>query len=141
MGSRPASRTLALFCSRTLLGFLVLFTNTSSAFSQKTRTPTKAPAEPPSSGFDALVNKAEAARKADLTDEAIRLYGEAVHIRPDYVEGWWYLGTLNYDMDRYSEGSVAFSHVAGLKPDMALGWAMWGLCEFETKKYDSALVH
>ena len=92
-------------------------------------------------GFEELVAKAEVARKDDLADEAIRLYRETVRLRPGYVEGWWYLGTLNYEMDRYDDGTDAFAHVAGLKPDMALAWAMWGLCEFETKNYRSALVH
>ncbi len=96
---------------------------------------------PRSTTFDALVKKAEAAREAYQTDEAIRLYKQAVRIKPSFVEGWWYLGMLHYEADRYSEGRAAFHHVTGLKPEMALGWAMLGLCEFEIKEYDSALVH
>jgi tetratricopeptide (TPR) repeat protein len=141
MGSREAFRTLALLCSRVLCGFFVLSAGASIAAGQGNNFPAKPPAGSSPDGFNALVSKAEAARKADLADEASRLYGDAVRLRPDYVEGWWYLGTLNYDMDRYPEGAADFSHVAGLKPDMALGWAMWGLCEFETKNYDRALVH
>src|SRR6266851_1929140 len=91
--------------------------------------------------FEALVKKAEAAREADQTDEAIRLYGQAVRMKPGYAEGWWYLGMLFYEADQYAEGRAAFRHVTGLKPEMALGWAMLGLCEFETKDYDSALAH
>ena len=94
-----------------------------------------------SSSFDALVKKADAAREAYQTDEAVRLYKQALRIRPSFVEGWWYLGMLQYEADRYSDGRAAFHHVTGLKPEMALGWAMLGLCEFEIKEYDSALVH
>jgi len=101
---------------------------------------------PPAKGrsvanFDALVNKAEAAREADRTDEAISLYRQIVHIKPGFIEGWWYLGTLFYESDQYADGRAAFRHVTGLKPEMSLGWAMLGLCEFETKDYDSALMH
>jgi tetratricopeptide (TPR) repeat protein len=94
-----------------------------------------------SSGFDALVKKAEASREAYQTDEAIRLYKQAVGIKPSFAEGWWYLGMLHYETDQYSDGRAAFHHVTGLKPEMALAWAMLGLCEFEIREYDSALVH
>lgn len=93
------------------------------------------------SSFEAIVKKADTARESDQTDEAIRLYQQAVGIKPRFVEGWWYLGMLHYEADQYPEGRAAFHHVTGLKPEMALGWAMLGLCEFEIKEYDSALVH
>jgi tetratricopeptide (TPR) repeat protein len=93
------------------------------------------------SSFEALVKRAEAARQADLTDEAIRMYQEVVKAKPGYAEGWWYLGTLLYETDRYSEGRAAFRHVTGLKPEMAVAWAMLGLCEFEIKAYDNALLN
>jgi len=93
------------------------------------------------SGFEALVKKAEAAREADQTDEAMRLYKQVVRVRPGFAEGWWYLGMLNYEADQYADGRAAFRHVTGLKPEMALAWTMLGLCEFETKDFDSALAH
>src|SRR2546430_1285719 len=93
------------------------------------------------SGFEALVKKAEAAREADHTDEGISLYEQVVRMRPGFAEGWWYLGMLHYEADQYPDGRAAFRHLTGLKPEMALGWAMLGLCEFETKDFDSALAH
>src|SRR5947199_2460792 len=92
-------------------------------------------------GFNSLVAKAEVAREKDQVEQAIRLYRRAVESKPDYVEGWWYLGTLLYESDQYTDGAIAFRHVTGLKPEMALGWAMLGLCQFEAKDYESALVH
>jgi len=91
--------------------------------------------------FASLVKKAEEARLADHSEEAERLYKQLVRRKPNFVEGWWYLGTLYYESDQYAEGRDAFRRVSGLKPDMALAWAMLGLCEFETKNYDSALAH
>ena len=92
-------------------------------------------------GFQALVKKADAAREADQSDEAIRLYQQVVRTKPGFAEGWWYLGTLFYEGDQYADGRAAFRHVTGLKPEISLGWAMLGLCEFETKDFDNALVH
>src|SRR5439155_1367290 len=89
----------------------------------------------------ALVKKADAARAADQTDEAISPYKQVVGMRPGFAEGWWYLGMLYYEADQYPDGRAAFRHLTGLKPEMALGWAMLGLCEFEAKDFDSALAH
>jgi tetratricopeptide (TPR) repeat protein len=107
----------------------------------KSAPPEKAAGAANASSFEALVKKADAARQADQADEAIRLYKQAVRAKPGFAEGWWYLGTLFYESDQYTDGRAAFRHVTGLKPEMALGWAMLGLCEFETKDYDSALGH
>jgi tetratricopeptide (TPR) repeat protein len=93
------------------------------------------------SSFEALVKKADAARESDQSDEAISLYKKAVGMKPGFVEGWWYLGMLQYEADQFPEGRASFHHVTGLKPEMALAWAMLGLCEFEIKEYESALVH
>ncbi len=91
--------------------------------------------------FETTVKRAEAARAADKTQEAIGLYQQAVRARANWSEGWWYLGTLNYDSDRYAEGGDAFRRLTELEPKMAIAWAMLGLCEFETKKYDRSLDH
>lgn len=111
------------------------------SFAQKDARGLRRSSSSPSTAFEDLIGKADRAREAGLTDEALSLYQQAVRIKPDFAEGWWYLGTIYYDADRYSEGAAAFQHVTALKPKLALGWAMWGLCEFETKHYDSALVH
>jgi tetratricopeptide (TPR) repeat protein len=71
----------------------------------------------------------------------MRLYKQAVGLKPSFVEGWWYLGMLHYEADQYPEGRADFHHVTALKPQMSLAWAMLGLCEFELKEYDSALIH
>jgi len=91
--------------------------------------------------FKSLVAQADAARSKDQVEVATGLYRRALQIKPDYVEGWWYLGLLFYESDQYQDGTDAFEHVTRIKPEMALGWAMLGLCQFEIKKYDGALVH
>ncbi|HXJ94881.1 MAG TPA: tetratricopeptide repeat protein [Terriglobia bacterium] len=145
MGGRTAERASAFLTSRLLCGFSVLFLPAAFALGQKTGQPSqstsKSPAAEASAAFNALLSKATAAREADHTDEAIRLYQQVVRAKPDDPEGWWYLGTLYYESDQYSDGRIAFRHVTGLKPGVSLGWAMLGLCEFETRDYDSALEH
>src|SRR5260370_9224158 len=69
-------------------------------------------------GFEALVKKADAAREADQSDEATRLYKQLVRMNPEYVEGWWYLGILNYEADQSAEHRAAFRHVTCLDPQM-----------------------
>jgi len=91
--------------------------------------------------YAALTKQAEAAREADKVEGAIRLYKQLVAMRPASAENWWYLGTLYYEADEYAEGRAAFHHLTSLKPEMSLAWAMLGLCEFEIKDYDAALVH
>ncbi len=99
------------------------------------------PAPPAKSTFDKLSKDAEAAGRANRVDDAIRLYTQALRIRPSWEEGWWNLGMLNYQLDRYVEGRDAFRHLTVTNPNVAVAWAMLGLCEFETKQYPESLQH
>src|SRR5260221_14167941 len=65
--------------------FLVLISLTSLAAAQST------PAT-----FDDLVARATEARSHNDIPAAIALYGQAVQLKPDWPEGWWYLGMLKY---------------------------------------------
>jgi tetratricopeptide (TPR) repeat protein len=90
--------------------------------------------------FDELARQAAAAREADRVPEAIDLYKEALRIQPDWSEGWFYLGTLYYDSDRYGDAQPAFGQFVRLE-DKPAGWAFLGLCEFETGGYATAREH
>lgn len=94
-----------------------------------------------SNEFDAIVKSADAARDAGKTDKALDFYQQALHIKPDWKEGWWVMGSMLYDADRYQEGAEAFLPLTVLDPGRSPGWAMAGLCEFETKHYKQALAH
>jgi tetratricopeptide (TPR) repeat protein len=91
--------------------------------------------------FEDVARRASAAREANRLEEATRLYREGVGLRPQWDEGWWYLGTLLYDQDQHREAQSAFAKLTALKPDLAPGWAMRGLCEYQLKLYDAALQH
>jgi tetratricopeptide (TPR) repeat protein len=91
--------------------------------------------------FDSLVQRADAARDARQVDKAVGLYQQALHLKPDWRQGWWVLGSVLYDAGRYAEGEQAFLPLTTLDADKSAGWAMAGLCEFEIQHYQDAFSH
>ena len=112
------------------LFFLLLFAETQ-----------KSPSPAASQRFAQVSKEAAQAREHERLEEAVRLYREAVRLRPAWKEGWWYLGTMFYDQDRYEEARVALRRFTVLDPKVAAGWAFLGLCEYEGKAYDQSLAH
>jgi tetratricopeptide (TPR) repeat protein len=90
---------------------------------------------------DELARKAESARTAGRTKEALNLYQEVLRARPTWSEGWWYVGMIHYDSDQFAEAILALKKVVQFDPNLGPGWAFLGLCEFSTAKYSDALVH
>ncbi len=88
-----------------------------------------------------LSKQGEDDRQSNKIDDAIAVYKKGVALKPNWDEGWWYLGTLYYDLDQYADGRDAFKHLTVIKPEVAAGWAMLGLCEFQTRDYPSSLKH
>jgi tetratricopeptide (TPR) repeat protein len=101
----------------------------------------QASAEQDSSDFRLVASAASAARESGNRDEAIRRYQQAVGINPNWAEGWWYLGTLSYDADRFAEAASALTKVTELSPNSGTAWSFLGLSEFETKNYSAAQSH
>jgi tetratricopeptide (TPR) repeat protein len=103
----------------------------------------KPPAKADAAGtaFDRLVKEATEARLAERFEEAIELYGKAVKLKPDYVEGHWYQGTSYYSLDNHARCRDAFRRVLRLAPKNGAAHAFLGLCEFQLKEYDRSLQH
>ncbi len=99
------------------------------------------PDRPGAGTFSALSQDAEKARQADRLEEAVGLYEKALKLNPRWTEGWWYLGTIHYDANRYGEGQAAFKNLVGINPRLGPGWAMLGLCEFELQDYGNSHIH
>lgn len=99
------------------------------------------PSQPTSQPFDQLSQQAQQAYQANHEDEAARLYAEAVKMRPDWAEGWWALGMIDYERDRYPECRDELTKMVSLDATAAPGFALLGLCEFRTKQYDLAFEH
>jgi len=90
--------------------------------------------------FDTVARQADAARTANQVPDAIRLYREATRLKPDWSDGWWYLGSLFYDQDRFAEAAAAFQHLLDNPKYRGSAHAFLGLCEYETGQYDEALA-
>ena len=91
--------------------------------------------------FEQVASKAKQAREAGRVDEAIGHYREGVKIRANWDEGWWFLGTLLYDRERYAEAAEALETATKLQPKAGIAWIMLGLCEYRIGRYDAAAEH
>ncbi len=91
--------------------------------------------------FKTLSAQADAARDADRLDDAIVLYRKALALRPGWSEGWWSLGTIQYDRNDYEEATRSFRKLTALAPKNGNAFAMLGLSEFESGKEQTALEH
>lgn len=91
--------------------------------------------------FEELSTRARQAYETNHLEEAAELYANTVKLRPDWTQGWWALGMIDYERDRYPECRDALTHMVALDASAAPGWALLGLCEFRTKQYDDAFQH
>ncbi|HEY2933157.1 MAG TPA: tetratricopeptide repeat protein [Acidobacteriota bacterium] len=88
-----------------------------------------------------LKARAARAREEGKSEEAIALYGDAVKLDSSWSEGWWYLGTLQYELDRYAEARRAFDRVVALERENGPAAVMLGLCEFQLREFEKSLRH
>jgi predicted Zn-dependent protease len=89
--------------------------------------------------FDSLAKQAAAARNQKRAPDAIRLYRQAVQLRPQWAEGWWYIGALQLEQKQYRDAARALTRFLRLSPKSAPGWALLGLANFNLEKYREAL--
>lgn len=89
--------------------------------------------------FEDLSARAAIARDQQNLPLAIQLYTQAERLKPDWQEGWWYLGVLQYSSNQFSGAIDAFTHLLELAPTAVPAMALRGLCEFETGAYDDSL--
>ena len=96
---------------------------------------------PPPAAIAGIANQAAAAREANRSDEALRLYRQAVQAAPRWEEGWWQIGTIHYGLDQYPQCRDAFRKFVAINAKLSAGFAFLGLCEFQTKELAGALDH
>lgn len=94
---------------------------------------------PRPSTFAALSKQAAEARDSNRLQDASKLYTRALALRPSWEEGWWSLGTLEYDQDHYAKAALDFEKVIALNSANGTAHAMLGLCQFELGKDGPAL--
>lgn len=98
-----------------------------------------APAQDVAPQFDDVAARAAAARDAGNLPLAIQLYTQAEQIKPDWPEGLFYLGMLQYSSNAFPEAIQAFNHLLQIQPGVPPALALRGLSEFETGAYDDSL--
>jgi tetratricopeptide (TPR) repeat protein len=111
---------------------------TKSTPKQGTQDPKVSPDQ--KTAFDNAVKLADDARMTGSFDVAIQHYSEAVRIRPQWSDGWWYLGAIYYEKDLYPQARDAFSRLVALEPRRGPAWAMLGLCQYQTRELESAVT-
>ena len=92
-----------------------------------------------SADFATLSKQADAARDADHLDDAVALYKKTLALQPAWAEGWWSLGTIEYDRNNYAGAEKAFRRLIPLAPKNGTARAMLGLCQFELGQDADAL--
>jgi tetratricopeptide (TPR) repeat protein len=90
--------------------------------------------------FEQAVKLGDEARLAGRLDEAVESYTRVLRVRPKWSEGWWYLGAIFYDKDLYAQAREAFTNLVALEPKRGPAWGMLGLCEFQTRDYERAVI-
>jgi len=102
-----------------------------SAFLAITHVAIAQPQAQSSASFERLRQRAEQASSENRLNDAVRFYSQALALRPTWPDGWWSLGTLDYDQNHYSKAALAFKRLIQLQPKNGTAHAMLGLCQFE----------
>ena len=97
------------------------------------------PAQDANPNFDQLAAQAATARDQQNPGAAAELYNKALQLNPEWQEGWWNLGLIDYAANQYPQAIDAFNHLLELEPRAVPAMAIRGLCEFETADYIDSL--
>jgi len=89
--------------------------------------------------FETLSRQAIEARDAQRFAEALALFHKALQLKPNWPDGLWEAGSIEYDQNQYQACAGDFHKLAALTPGKAsAAWTMAGLCEYHLKDYDAA---
>ncbi len=91
--------------------------------------------------FKEVSQAADRARAENRDDEAAGLYEQALHLRPEWKEGLWYLSTILYDKELYANARDLLRRFVAQDPEAGPGWALLGMSEFQTREYSRSLDH
>ena len=69
------------------------------------------------------------------------MYHEALALRPNWAEGWFYLAASEYELKHFGEARTAFERATTLAPKNGPGWCFLGLSEYQLADYGRALQH
>ena len=95
----------------------------------------------PASDFTHLSQAADAARDQGRSEEAIKLYRQALTIQPKWKDGLWSMSSLFYARNQYADARDSLRRLLAIDPEPGLAWAMLGMSEFELRDYSRSLDH
>lgn len=89
--------------------------------------------------FRDLVAEAGAASEQNNVPLALDLYSKALKLNPNWAQGWWFIGFLQYNAGQFAPARDALTRFLDFGPDPQ-GFALRGMCEFETGEYSDSLA-
>jgi tetratricopeptide (TPR) repeat protein len=134
--STPRMTMLVLCLCAVMASFCLAASPQTSSSLQK-----KSPSSPPNASFEQLSAAAEVAKTQNRDDDAIRLYHQALLLKPDWKEGLWYLGVLVFGKENYTETRDLMRRLVSEEPKAGPAWALLGISEFQTRAYSRSLDH
>ncbi len=89
--------------------------------------------------LDQLAQQAMDEAEAGHAAQAMSDFRSVLAARPEWKEGRWNLGMLEYQAGEYESAAGDFTRVVRFAPQMGAAWAVLGLSQFELHLYDEAL--
>jgi len=72
--------------------------------------------------------------------EALKLYEQALALKPNFADAWQNKGVALHKLGRYSEAVSAFDKAIALKPNSADAWSNRGAALWALKDFDKAIA-
>jgi predicted Zn-dependent protease len=72
-------------------------------------------------------------------ETALRFFRAGVELDPRWADGWWHIGLIHFNLDRFAEARTALARLVALQPDSGPGWSLLGTCDYRLGRYDLAL--
>ncbi len=88
---------------------------------------------------DAIYNRACLLLKLGRTEDAIASFGEAIAVKPDYVEALTNRGGALMQLQRYAEAKADFDAALIRAPALAQAWNNAGSASTKLRRFDEAL--
>lgn len=90
--------------------------------------------------FAAVAARADTLRRENRLIPAVESFKQALGLNPDWYDGWWYLGSILYELDRYEAAIRPLEKALELRPGEPAVLALLGLCRYETGDYEEAFA-